>query len=331
MESEKPAPRAADAPLNADDDDAQRSTDAPLGAPHVAPGPLSADDLAQFVRDGYCLLPGAFPRDVAFDCRDALWRRVGDLGIAADDPATWSLAPKGRLGLQDVFRESDLGAVGECWSDRLRAALDQLCGAGRWVDDDALGCGWWVVTFPGVANAPWGAEGSWHVDGHGYAHRVDSREIGVLPIFLFSDVAARGGGTALAPGSHRAVAELLWRAGAEGVPGPRLSALAREALGAEALAGDAVVETRGRAGDVMLTHPSSCTRSKNLRDVDAAAVRFMCHPAVRLAAPMRVADDGGAPSPVEAPPGGGKRDAAAAQEAELVAAMGFGSFKKRRR
>ncbi|KAH8059897.1 hypothetical protein JL720_13707 [Aureococcus anophagefferens] len=172
MESEKPAPRAADAPLNADDDDAQRSTDAPLGAPHVAPGPLSADDLAQFVRDGYCLLPGAFPRDVAFDCRDALWRRVGDLGIAADDPATWSLAPKGRLGLQDVFRESDLGAPwAECWSDRLRAALDQLCGAGRWVDDDALGCGW-----------------------------VDSREIGVLPIFLFSDVAARGGGTALAPG-----------------------------------------------------------------------------------------------------------------------------------
>ena len=30
-------------------------------------------------------------------------------------------------------------------------------------------------------------------------------------------------------------------------------------------------------------------------------------------------------------PGGGKRDAAAAQEAELMAAMGFGSFKKRRR
>ena len=55
MESEKPAPRAADAPLNADDDAAQHSTDAPLGAPHVAPGPLSADDLAQFVRDAYAV------------------------------------------------------------------------------------------------------------------------------------------------------------------------------------------------------------------------------------------------------------------------------------
>ncbi|KAH8076518.1 hypothetical protein JL721_524 [Aureococcus anophagefferens] len=320
MESEKPAPRAADAPLNADDDDAQRSTDAPLGAPHVAPGPLSADDLAQFVRDGYCLLPGAFPRDVAFDCRDALWRRVGDLGIAADDPATWSLAPKGRLGLQDVFRESDLGAPwAECWSDRLRAALDQLCGAGRWVDDDALGCGWWVVTFPGVANAPWGAEGSWHVDGHGYAHRVDSREIGVLPIFLFSDVAARGGGTALAPGSHRAVAELLWRAGAEGVPGPRLSALAREALGAEALAGDAVVETRGRAGDVMLTHLPPA-RGRRICGTPGGGAG----PRSRRRAPLT-------PRQRRGQPGGGKRDAAAAQEAELVAAMGFGSFKKRRR
>ena len=98
-------------------------------------------------------------------------------------------------------------------------------GAGRWESDPGPGCGWWVVSFPGIAEGPWGAEGSWHVDGHGYAHRADSREIGCLPIFLFSDVAEDGGGTALAPGSHRTVAELLVRAGDDGVDGSRSGVL----------------------------------------------------------------------------------------------------------
>ena len=281
----------------------------PLAAAEACEAPLSPEDVAQFARDGYCLLKAAFPRDVALACRGAVWRHIGETcGIHEGDVESWAKAPKGRLGLAEIFRGDDLGAPWRaCWSPRLRKALDQLCGAGRWVDDDdALGCGWWVVTFPGVARAPWGAEGSWHVDGHGYDHRADSAEIGALPIFLFSDVEAGGGGTALAPGSHRTVAELLVRAGDAGVNGPRLSALARDALEAD-LGGDLVVETRGRAGDVMLTHPFLLhARSKNLRPVDADTVRFMCHPAVGLRERLRVRprdDDDAAtpPSPVEAP------------------------------
>ncbi|CAN0536236.1 unnamed protein product, partial [Laminaria digitata] len=47
-----------------------------------------------------------------------------------------------------------------------------------------------------------------------------SREIGLLPIFLFSDVLACGGGTALLRGSHKKVADFLWeRAGTTGMTG----------------------------------------------------------------------------------------------------------------
>lgn len=50
-----------------------------------------------------------------------------------------------------------------------------------------------------------------------------SREIGILPIFLFSDVRPHGGGTAVIRGSHRTVAELVWnKAGTTGLTGALL-------------------------------------------------------------------------------------------------------------
>jgi len=305
-------------------------------------GPLTAAQIEEFVTEGYCLLEGAFPRDVAAGCRSALWRRLEETNpIFEGDPSSWAAgAPKGRLGIAECYRGDELGADwSACWSARLRRAVDQLCGRGRWVDGpgpDGPGCGWWVVTFPGFSRGPWGGEGAWHVDGHGYDHRADSPEIGCLPVFLFSDVARGGGGTAIAPRSHAAVAELLVRAGERGVNGPRLSSLARETVGAERLAPPSIVETRGRAGDVMLTHPFLLhARSKNLRE----AVRFMCHPAVRLRERMRAAPAD--PTPVERVVENARRDLAAAEpegirplpcrgasdEADaLRAAMGFAGF-----
>eukprot|EP00629_Pelagomonadales_sp_RCC1024_P015494 CAMPEP_0119261344 /NCGR_PEP_ID=MMETSP1329-20130426/1440_1 /TAXON_ID=114041 /ORGANISM="Genus nov. species nov., Strain RCC1024" /LENGTH=345 /DNA_ID=CAMNT_0007260897 /DNA_START=103 /DNA_END=1137 /DNA_ORIENTATION=- len=337
------APAAPEHPEVSPTSDANAtSADAPAASAAAADAsdpPLTQQDLAQFERDGFCVLRGAFQRGDALECRAALWRHLEETrGIAEGDRSTWSKAPKGRQGLQDMFAGSDLGAPwAACWSPRLRRALDQLCGEGRWVED-GLGCGWWVVTFPGVAEGPWGAEGSWHVDGHGYVHKPDSEEIGCLPIFLFSDVLEAGGGTALAPGSHRHVAELLWRAGARGVEGPRLSALAREALDESS-----IVECRGRAGDVVLTHPFLLhARSKNLRPAAPENVRFMCHPAVRLKEPMRVREDGGAATPVEAPIiqarrllGGDVRPLPKRgrdpEEAALQAALGFAGFGGRKK
>ncbi|KAJ1455789.1 hypothetical protein M885DRAFT_519000 [Pelagophyceae sp. CCMP2097] len=272
-------------------------------------GPLSAAEIEHFVKEGYVMLPRAFPRRVADDCRGALWRHMkSTTSIDADDSSSWRQAPHGRLGIAEVFKGGDIGGRwAECWTPRLRKALDQLCGRGKWVDDDN-GCGWWVITFPGVAAEPWGAEGAWHVDGHGYQHFAHSAEIGALPIFLFSDIAEGGGGTALAPRSHSDAAEALLCAGRKGLAARSVSEAVRETCAAQGrLDAENAVETRGDAGDVMLTHPFLLhARSKNL----TSTVRFMCHPAVSLKAPMRlfvrdaggggvVSADRGAATPVE--------------------------------
>lgn len=251
---------------------------------------LSDDQVSQFVDAGYCFVRQAFPAEVAAKCRSALWTYlVKKHGIVETEPETWSKAPHGRLGISEIFENDDLGAPWPaCWSPRLRAAVDVLCGSGRW---RPTGCGWWVVHFPGVAKPPWGAEGSWHVDGHGYRHVAQSPEVGLVLIFLFSDVGPRDGGTALVPKSHRTVAEKLLRAGAAGIAGPRLSAAARDSVDLSN-----IIEATGRAGDVVLAHPFLLhARSKNLGGI----VRFMCHPVVPLRQPLRLFPPPPNPTPVE--------------------------------
>ena len=54
----------------ASDADAPAASDSPNDA---AP-PLTPRDLAQFERDGFCVLRGAFDRGAALECRAALWR-----------------------------------------------------------------------------------------------------------------------------------------------------------------------------------------------------------------------------------------------------------------
>lgn len=227
---------------------------------------------------------------MAAECRSALWSYLArEHGILESEPATWSRAPRGRLGIAEVFQGNDLGAPwAACWSEQLRSAVDLLCGSGRW---KPTGCGWWVISFPGVANPPWGAEGSWHVDGHGYQHVAQSPEVGLVLMFLFSDVQEHGGGTALAPRSHSTVADLLLCAGDAGVAGPKLSAAARQRVDLHN-----IIEATGRAGDVLLAHPFLLhARSKNLNN----SVRFMCHPVVPLYEPLRLFPHPPDPTPVE--------------------------------
>ena len=113
--------------------------------------------------------------------------------------------------------------------------------------------------------------------------------MGVLPLLLFSDVAARNGGTALATGSHLAVAKILFEH-AGGVRGGRLSELARARLPWRGYA--RVAEACGEAGDVVLCHPMLLhARSTNLQRPDAAGVRFVCNPCIRMKEDFRL-DDG---------------------------------------
>ncbi|CAM9821909.1 unnamed protein product, partial [Hapterophycus canaliculatus] len=180
--------------------------------------------------------------------RECLWKRLQGQGIRRDQPATWVR----KQGIAEIYGTSTSTKKrrGRPWkealSQRLKSAVDQLAGADKW---EEFGCGWWMITFPGFAQPPWGPEGRWHVDGAHFRHYPHSREIGILPIFLFSDVRPQGGGTAVLRGSHKKVAEILWsQAGTTGLTGPELSGAARETLLPPAA--EDVIETTGDAGDV---------------------------------------------------------------------------------
>jgi len=96
----------------------------------------------------------------------------------------------------------------------------------------------------------------------------------------------------------------------------------------------------------MLAHPFLLhARSKNLGQFGVESVRFMCHPAVPLRAPMQVGRDcpadgaSSTPTPVEAaivkvrpeePPTREARENAL-EEASMLKTMGFGSFRNAKR
>ncbi|EGZ09306.1 hypothetical protein PHYSODRAFT_249879 [Phytophthora sojae] len=248
--------------------------------------PLDQDAIASFVRDGFVLLPGAFPQATAEKCRELIWSRLGQDGITKDS-GTWVE----RHGIPELYTSEDDPEWVQVVTPKLTRAMDQLCGDGRWED---FGLGWWMVTFPEQAEPPWGAAGKWHVDGASYQHHVDSQESGLLLIFLFSDIGPGEGGTALSVGSHKWVARLLEKNEPRGMKGGAVSYQARQFRRRE------VVEVNGKAGDVMLVHPFLLhARSKNLGQKGVESVRIMCNPNVRLHHRMNLDRADGDYSPVE--------------------------------
>lgn len=94
---------------------------------------LADSEVERFVADGFVQLASAFPREVADAGRALLWAATG---CNPDDPATWT-QPVVRL---PGFGDEPFRAAAN--TPRLRAAFDQLVGAGRWVPRAGLG------TFP---------------------------------------------------------------------------------------------------------------------------------------------------------------------------------------
>lgn len=281
--------------------------------------PLSQDDISFFKRNGYILLKKAFSKTSAAEVVDRIWERMAEDGIRRDDPNSWCE----RKGIAETYSPS----LGSPWSNvytkRLTRAFDQLLGEDRW-EKSSLGLGWWVVTFPGFGDGPfygnqrsdsslmhhrdtassgvdhvddWSAAGRWHVDGAHFTHFLNSQEVGLLPIFLFTDIGAQDGGTLLCRGSHTVVAEIL-NERREGLPGSQLSGIAKQRCsvvdyGRVALNPN-IVEVNGEAGDVMLCHPFMLhARSQNRGKYLQRSVRPMCHPAISLKAPLRILDNQG--------------------------------------
>ena len=249
--------------------------------------------------------------------------------ISRDDPSTWPT----KFPIARIYSPEDGPPWSNVFTPRLHKAVDQLCGGpGSW---ESFGCGWWMITFPRGSSGeegtkegkdedssspsscptqsspaspspssslypprPWRLDGHWHIDGQNRHRCIHTQQVGLVPIFLFSDIKRGGGGTALCQGSHKYIARLLREAGPQGMDalevirnGQAWVEEGREG-GRERRDRCRVVETVGEAGDVMFTHPFLLHgRSANCAEVSKEGgkdggreegVRFMCHPSVSL-------------------------------------------------
>jgi len=158
--------------------------------------------------------------------------------------------------------------------------------------------------------------GNWHVDGDFFVHFLDSPEQALLVIPLFSDIAARGGGTMIAPEGVNLISRYLY-SHPEGVlptslsftpvtPGindafQRTSYTTQLAPNPEAVPGNwshpehiqdcsYFEEMTGEVGDVILLHPFMMhSFAPNL----TRATRVITNPPVALKEPFRYSSKSG--------------------------------------
>jgi hypothetical protein len=235
---------------------------------------FSEAGIERFMTDGYVVLRRGFSREVAAEGRAFVWRK---LGLPPDDPAAWH---RRMIHVRELFSNDPFDRI---LNPRLEVGLDQIMGSGRATIHNHFG--WWPVLFPGFKG-----RGGWHVDGDDFHHHLTSPEQGLVTVFLFSDVSPGDGGTAVAVGSHHAVARLLADAEPSGL---RYKDLLRKL---PSVGASQVVELTGKAGDVAMLHPflihRSCANT-------GTKVRFACNPRYSLKEPMQLDRADRAYSPVE--------------------------------
>jgi ectoine hydroxylase-related dioxygenase (phytanoyl-CoA dioxygenase family) len=237
-------------------------------------GPLSSNQVDEFIGRGWTLLRQAFPRTVAKAVRRDLG---GRLGIDLDRPEQWT---QPQVWLQELRTESPYT---DALTERFHLAVDQLVGPGRWEMTREMG--WWPVHFPGFDDPPYGD--AWHIEGGWFRHHVWSPEQALLNLFCFSTVDPGGGGTLLAEGSHHLAARILWDAEPEGLEADAFDQPLTAILDQQGWPG--VVEVVAEEGDVVLAHPlvfHSANPNHGTRP------RVMAQPAFSMTEPVRTTGDG---------------------------------------
>jgi hypothetical protein len=246
---------------------------------------LTGDQIEQFIEEGFVRLDGAFPRALADEGREILWRETRcDPG----DRSTWT-KPVVWLGLygQEPFRQA-------ANTPRLHAAFDQLVGKGGWAPRNNIGT--FPVRFPAAQDT---GDTGWHVDpsfpGEGsdpnnyltWRINVHSRGRALLMLFLFSDIGEQDAPTRIRVGSHREVAKSLEPAGEKGMG---LMEMIMPAGRSETVA-------TGEAGTVYLCHPFLVHAAQINRGTQP---RFLAQPPLLPARPFELQrPDSDSYSPVE--------------------------------
>ena len=276
---------------------------------------LSDDDIELFVQRGWVVLEQGVPRPDALAIRDAMWEKID---ASPDDPSTWT---KPWVHVNQMFTEPPFDRG---FNPRVFAAYDNLLGQGRWGHMPGLGL--WPVLFPGFMDTWTPPQGGWHIDGHALPdlRRLDFPKRALITLFVFSDIAPGGGGTAVDEGSHVTVAQVIRDAGEHGIvsadiirqalerrPGDRTprgygagagAAGAATAAASNPFAGppcgpdESIVEVTANAGDVVLMHPFLLHAISGNAGTE---VRFACNPFAYLKGRMRLDAPSAELSPVE--------------------------------
>ncbi|WCR20829.1 phytanoyl-CoA dioxygenase family protein [Paracoccus alcaliphilus] len=250
--------------------------------PNPDPTGLTPRQVQSFIDDGFVRIDGAFPADLARQCREKLWSAMG---LSPDRPESWT---------QPVIRIASMSTpafVQAANTSLLHRAYDQLAGSDRWLAPQGLGS--FPIRFPS-ANAP--GDDGWHVDmsfGDSsdfmeWRVNVKSSHRALLMLFLFSDVGPDDAPTRIRKGSHMTIARELLPHGAAGATLRQLSADGYASTEAcpEALA-------TGPAGTVYLCHPFLVHAAQPHR---GTGPRFMAQPPLL---PKGEFDPALPPSPVQ--------------------------------
>jgi hypothetical protein len=188
---------------------------------------LSTAEIDGFINDGYAVLRGAVPAEVAVEVKEAAAERV-----PPDCKEGWV------LGRASVY---DLPALIRAISPSVRQAFDALAGEGGW---HLAGVWGFPTRLPGRSGA------QWHIDGDWFTHHLTPSAQVLTPIFLWSDVGSDDSPTLLCPGTHHEVARYLRDAEPDGVPGEEIHEFVHSRLQVAD-----TVEATGAAGDVIVCHP----------------------------------------------------------------------------
>lgn len=223
-----------------------------------------------FIEQGYVRIDEAFPKELAGEGRQILWR---DLGCDPADRSTWT-RPVIRLGgyAQEPFRK----AVN---TPKLTAAYDALVGKGRWEPRYSLGT--FPVRFPhpdDPGDAGWHCDASFAGPGGTWCLNVHSKGRALLMLFLFSDIGEDDAPTRIRAGSHLDVAKVLEP---HGEPGLSFMDLAQKM---EPLRERPVHLATGEAGTVYLCHPFLIHAAQPHRGTQP---RFLAQPPLHPAVPMQ--------------------------------------------
>jgi hypothetical protein len=201
---------------------------------------LTEEDILQFIKQGYLVVREVFQREVAERIVPMVW---AELDINPNDPSTWT---EPIVTLRKVLEREPISQI---FTSRYLGAVDDLCGSGRW--RAPKGVGYWPILLPGFANPPWcSPKGGWHIDYSLDRCRINSPELGLVSIEIFTDIEPGGGGTAVRVGSHRYIARIFAEAEPDGLTLCELNL--RVGGATEHLP---VVEVTSQAGDIILMHP----------------------------------------------------------------------------